>query len=212
MLYLVSRLQGMEEFNIGPPVVRPMDGRQPKPLSLQHVSPVPWDPNGNAAKHGTKYHAYVGESKCPCDPSATRPCGSFTEGPFWKHYKRSTNTNSRIDLFRSQPHNNSFHLFQYPLSDALKMYNLFHYLLPSAMDSDVILGGSAGLELYLLSRRLHPQIQGRIGASQILACPLRKWSVTRHRRWLSGMSVPHLVVPVVFPIRMVRNPWQFGSM
>src|SRR5258706_755186 len=95
----------MEPLNLGTTVVRPMDGRQPKPLLLQHIPPVQHgssERDGNGApKHGTKCPAPFGKPQYHCDPSTTRPFGPFTKGPFWKHNKHCTNTGSLIDVFRT---------------------------------------------------------------------------------------------------------------
>lgn len=99
---LILQLQGMEKFNFGTPVVRAMDGRQPKPLLLQHVSSVQHgstECNGNGAtKHGPKCHAPLA-TRHHCDPSTTRSFSPPTERPIWKPNKHNTNTSSLIDVF-----------------------------------------------------------------------------------------------------------------
>lgn len=92
----------MEKFNLGTSMVRAMDGRQPKPLLLQHVSSVQHgygssEHNGNdAAKHGPECPTPLIVTWHHCDPSTTRPFGPPTEGPIGKPYKHNTNTSSSL--------------------------------------------------------------------------------------------------------------------
>lgn len=84
-------------------MVRPMDGRQPKSLFLQHIPSVqhgsPERSGSDAPKHGTKRHAHAPFwAEYHCDPSTPRPLSPITKGPFRKLHKHCTNTGSLIDV------------------------------------------------------------------------------------------------------------------
>lgn len=92
----------MEKLNLGTPVVRSMDGWQPKPLLLQQLSSVQHghgssEHNGNdAAKHGPECPTPLFVTWHHCDPSTTRPFGPLTERSIGKPYKHNTDTSSSL--------------------------------------------------------------------------------------------------------------------